>query len=286
MLMLTNAERWWLRGAWALIIACGVGGFVEIQAQNSKPLPTPKIHPSAPCPEESVKGGGCCLGSPTRPLPASDWIATPLWEIRVPPPPPPLPPVEWLLPTPVYSGNIEMDRATVTWKLLPPDLKPVEGMKRERSAVAAIVVHRRCDEGEVEVIILEPKATSFTDRGVLPGRSYRYSVFVRGDEGIKRAINPTLRTIDKDGEGMAEGRVPEWHRITLLGGDREHAIFEVESYNPMKSKWESKVLQGSPGKGIGATGWTLEGMRFDKFTLQAVLVDERLERREISTKKK
>jgi hypothetical protein len=289
--MLTNVERGWLSGAWVLIITCSVMGFAGIQAQNSKTLPAPGISAKDDCPPDPIHYTPPELiwGKvipPTR-VPSDPWTTGFKPVIVEPPPPPPKPPVHLVLPWTLYSGEVGMDRAAVAWKLQEPDLKAIEGMKRERSTPQAIVIHRTCDNGEVDAIfLLDPKETSFTDREVKPGHSYRYSVFVRGVEGIKRQVNPTVRAIDKDGEGAAEGRVPEWHKVVLMGGDREHAILNVESYNPMKSKWESRIFHGSPGQPIGETGWTLEGMRFDKFTLEAVLVDDRLEKRVISTKKK
>ena len=175
-----------------------------------------------------------------------------------------------------------MDRATLTWSL--KEFKP--GLYQKASAPEAILIHRQCDGGEIErVATLDPKATSFEDRDVLPNRSYRYWVLVRGLEGLKSYKDSTVRPFDKEGEGSVAGVVPSWQKVRLIGGDREHAILGVDSYNPVKGRWEPRIVKASPGQEIGVTGWRLERLRFDKFTLTAEATDDRLEKRELSTKK-
>lgn len=289
--MLTSKERWLVAGAWAAIIACGAGGALLIHARpepQSAPVSRPTICKGPQGPWTNTGMVNLLkiqeIISPVR-APVTPYVACILpkiilIEVKGPTP------IEKLLPTLLYSGKVGMDRATLAWTWKEPKLLWSREIIQHRSAPTAIVIHRQCDGEEIEPIaVLDPKTTSFEDRGVQPNRSYRYWALVRGEEGIQSYIN-SVRTVDHPGEGSVEGTIPSWHKVKLIGGDREHAILNLESYLPDKSVWEKKVVRVSPGEKIGATGWTLEGLRFDKFTLVADVTDDRSEKREISTKDK
>jgi len=172
----------------------------------------------------------------------------------------------------------------LSWSLREPTIK--DPKKEVRSAPQAFLVHRQCDGGEIDrIATLDPKVTSFEDRDLQPRHSYRYWILVRGEEGPVFYPAKNAPVVDREGEGRVDGVVPAWHKVKLTGGDREHAILAVESYNPMTGKWDTRRILTSPGQPIGATGWTLERLRFDKSTLVAEVKDDLRETREISTKK-
>jgi len=286
---MSDKNRWILAGAWALLVAGGLGGAALIQRHleprpvadlPKEPLerPKPKKDPG----EEARRRLAASLEVITpKILPKTDAAAT-LWTtIHVPPPPPPAPPVLVIMPTALYSGTVDLDRTRLSWKLSALSMNT----KGERSQPEAILIHRQADGGEIErIAVLDPKVTSFEDFEVQPGRSYRYWVVLRGAEGLKDG-NQAAPLIEKEGEGLVEGRTPEWIKIRLVGGDASRAILNVETYNPLKGRWETTVAQAALGQPIGRTGWTLERTRFDRFTLIAELKDDRSEIRLFSTRK-
>lgn len=284
--MLSLKERWMLAGAWGLIVVCGMTGAVCI-GRSSSPAPAlgtrPRIRVDSPPPigdrTEEVLRKWQTVIAPVR-VPVTPYVGcitpTILWVEKPAPPS-----VEFVLPTPLYSGKVELDRTLLTWSLR----EPQEGPLVKRGALRAIVIHRTCDDGEVErIAVLSPKATSFEDREVRPNRSYRYWVLVRGEEGTKEYRIDHVRLVEREGEGTVEGAVPSWHKVRLIGGDKEHAILGVDSYNPGKGRWESRIVRTSPGRAIGETGWTLDRIRFEKFTLHADVTDDLRETRELSTR--
>ncbi len=285
--MLSLKERWMLTGAWGLIVVCGMTGLMWAQGPSSRPPPAvARAEPDGGQP------------GPKRERPPEVWVQwqTVMAPVRVPVTPyvgcisPKIvwkeidapPPLEFVLPTPVYSGSIELGRTLLTWSLR----EPKEGPTVKRSVPQAILVHRTCDDGEVErIAVLSPKTTSFEDRELRPNHSYRYRVLVRGEEGTKEYRVDHVRFVEREGEGTVQGAVPSWHKVRLIGGDKEHAILGVDSYNPGKGRWESRIVRTSPGRAIGDTGWTLDRLRFEKFTLLAEVTDDLRETRELSTRK-
>lgn len=288
--MLSMRDRWLILGAWALLAASTVAGFCLINARvPATPEPTPAVPPPPP-PEPTGNRAmdrfwKCqeVLTSVHRPQTPYVGCMVPTIIEVVKPKPPPGP--TRVLPVALYSGKFEMDRANLSWNLRNPVIDPKD-KKFVLSAPQAFLIHRQCDGGEIErIAILDAKATSFEDRDVQPNHSYRYWVLVRGEEGA--IVYPATRApvVDREGEGSVEGTVPAWHKVKLLGGGRDHAILSVESYNPKTGQWETKRVLASPGQAIGASGWTLERMRFDKSTLVAEVKDDLRDAREISTKK-
>jgi hypothetical protein len=292
--MLSSKERWILTAAWATMIAVGVGSFLVIHARTESAMAELAKVPTQPgCGWTPKSTRNITMEkfwrnqeviSPVR-VPSNDYVACLVPTIIVPPLPPPPPPKELLPPVALYSGTFEMDRATVSWKLQPATLNPTAKFKQMRSDARAIVIHRRCDTGEVQrIAVLDPKATSFEDRDVEPNHSYCYWILVRAEKGLTdRAGHAPV--LEEEGEGAAQGTVPAWHKVKLIGGDRDRAFFTVESYQAAAGKWETKRVMAVPGQPIGATGWTLEGLRFDRFTLVAEVRDDLRETRMISTKK-
>lgn len=284
--MMRDKNRWILAGTWTLLVACAIGGYALIQAQNEpKPVafvPAKGLPPELPedPAKEARKRLLICLTVPPPPKPGSDFIGYLQPKVIVVEKDPIYKQV--LMPAVLlYSGAVEIDRSLLTWKLIPVDPK-FQGIK---STPKAILIHRQVDGGEIErIAVLEPKAVTYEDRDVLPGRSYRYWVLLHGMEGLQVDINPPP-LVDKPGEGVVEGRTPEWIKIHLVGGDASRAIMNVETYNPLKGRWETTVAQAAVGQPIGRTGWTLERTRFDRFTLIAEVKDDRSEIRLLSTRK-
>lgn len=287
--MLTLKEKWMLAGAWGLIVACGVIGMACLSGSEPQPAREsftlqPSFCGTVKISEEPLQRlrlwqeafgpvrvpvtpyVGAIISEPICILPVGRETVTPVM----------------LAVLPLYSGMVEMDRALLSWSLKKVPVNP----DCEISKPQAILIHRQCDDGEIErIAVLDPKTTSYEDRDIRPECSYRYYVLVRGDEGVRSSYKPsTVRPVDKMGEGSVEGRVPAWTRVRLVGGDARNAILGVDSYNPQKARWESRIVRASPGQAIGDTGWTLERLRFDKFTLVAEATDERFQKREFSTK--
>ncbi|HLF95363.1 MAG TPA: hypothetical protein VJB14_17985 [Planctomycetota bacterium] len=286
--MLSTQERWKVAGAWGLIVACGMTGLIGLRRSSAPSAPPARVgrapHPPPPTPGRDLAQESLIRWqtgvAPVR-VPVTPYVGCIIPSIILVEKPDP-PPVEFVLPTPVYSGKVELDRTLLTWSLR----EPKEESRLKRAVPRAIVIHRTCDSGEVErIAVLSPKATSFEDREVRPNRSYRYWVLVRGEEGTKEHRIDHVRLVDREGEGAVEGAVPSWHKVRLIGGDKEHAILGVDSYNPGKGRWESRIVRASPGWAIGETGWTLGRIRFEKFTLHADVTDDLRETRELSTRK-
>jgi hypothetical protein len=294
--MSKNAERWWLASAWALIAACGVSGVLRIQSRSGA-VPEPAFfeaganRPPKPASDPTRKAWDRFHRSqdvigPIR-VPVTPYVGYLIPEIILGPSRPEGPGIQFILPRLIYSGKAGMDRVTLTWSLEEPKLTTTKEVIQKRAGPRALVIHRQTELGEFEpVAVLDPTAKSFEDRGVEPNHSYRYWVLVRGEEGVDRGRVSTVRTVDQEGVGEAEVRIPSWHRVALKGGDREHAILAVDSYNPQVDRWESRTVLAAPGQKIPGTGWTLEGMRFDRSTLWAEVRDDRQEKRDLSTKKK
>jgi hypothetical protein len=293
--MAKNLERWCLASAWAVILTCGAAGVLFIRSEN-RIRPEPPLGraepapPSKPAPDPVRRAWDRFQASqeviPSIRVPLTPYVGCMIPELRMTEIPQG-PWTQFILPKLLFSGTVGMDRATVTWTLEEPKLVSTPELVQKRSAPKAIVIHRQYEDGEFEPLaVLDPRAKFFEDREVQPNRSYRYWVFVRGDEGSARGHVTTVRTLEREGTGDAEIRVPAWHRVTLKGGDREHAILGVESYNPQKGKWETRTVMASPGQKIQATGWMLEGMRFDRSTLVAEVTDDRQDKRDLSTRKK
>lgn len=285
-----SKERWLLAGSCLAIALCGSAGLVAVHGRlTAPPLAfTPEPQRPLPPPQDPGKEARERLQKSLQVIHPSvkptDHLGYLIPRIIENPKDGP----DWkefhLLPTPLYSGTVEIDRARLTWKLAPPDLK-APGIKRVASPAEAVVIHRQMDGGEIErVAVLDPKESMFEDRDVQPGRLYRYWVLVRGLEGVH---SPTSKPVpvDKAGENAVEGRTPEWVKVKLIGGDAAHAILGVETYNPVKGRWESSTVQTTVGGPIGRTGWTLERLRFDRFTLLAEVRDDRFETRDLSTRK-
>jgi hypothetical protein len=288
--MLSSRERWILTGVWAIIAGSGVLGFLWTRSPAESPKAELPLHVAVPTPRpprenpvEVELAKWTKAPAPVR-TPVSPFVAGLMPEIKWIEKDPPTP-KEFLLPKPIYSGRVELDRVTLEWSLRNPTLKNTPDLVQVRSAPEEILIRRRCENGELEqVAVLDAKATVYVDRDVRPNHFYEYWILVRGKEGIERYNNTTVRTVESEGSGRLEARVPAWHKVKLVGGDSSRAILSIDAYNPEKGRWDSSILRVTPGSPIGTTGWTLDRMRFDKSTLVAEVRDDRLERRELSTR--
>jgi hypothetical protein len=167
----------------------------------------------------------------------------------------------------------ELGRTTFSWRLADPPARLEPHETPSRAEVKALVIERRRGDGAFEPVArLDGKATSFTDATVEPTRTYSYRVVVEcaaddvcGSCGRKLpAAGPA--------EESPEVRLPHPWRVRLLGGDAKVAILRVETWE--KGAWVAKQHTVRPGQRVGATGWTLGGLRFEKSTLVANFADE------------
>jgi hypothetical protein len=286
--MMKNANRWLLGGTWAFLGMSVIGGMALLDRRlHPQPVPEPaQTHPYLrPPPTDPGQEARDRLARSLQvvrptPRPGNDGIACLTPAITFYEKPAGEDPVT-LLPTLTYRGRVEIDRGILTWTLSGPSMNA----KGLRSTPEAIVIHRQSDGGEIErIAVLDPKAVAYEDLDVQPGRAYRYWVLVRGPEGVVKKQVP-IPILEKEGEGLVEGRTPEWVKVHLMGGDSTRAILSVETYNPVKARWETSVVHAAVGQPIGRTGWTLERTRFDRFTLVAEAKDDRSEIRLLSTRK-
>ncbi len=86
-------------------------------------------------------------------------------------------------------------------------------------------------------------------------------------------------------EAAIEVGAPANRRLRLMGGvDAKIAFLRSETYNRERKQWVPADHRARPGERVGGTGWTLDALRFDGFTLTADVTDENGVPRTISTK--
>jgi hypothetical protein len=129
-----------------------------------------------------------------------------------------------------------------------------------------------------------PKERSFTDLSTEPRLTYRYWVELTGDESVYDSYPPVAKPATKGLHLSAEARTPAATRVKLVGGDKDNGILKVETYDRAQKKWVGKLVQTAPGRAVGTSGWTLNGLRFDNFTLVADVTDDEGVDRVLNTK--
>ena len=181
-----------------------------------------------------------------------------------------------ILPLPVVGeAKADLDGTKITWTLTDPQVELLSWMRRTAAKPSGFIVERQCEDGRVERIAqVGPEARSFTDLSTEPRLTYRYGVLVTGEETVRSSYPPVLERVTKGLNVWAEARTPSATRVKLIGGDRSTAFLRVETYDRTQKKWIPKTVMAAPGREVGSSGWTLNGLRFDNFTLVADVSDD------------
>jgi len=68
--------------------------------------------------------------------------------------------------------------------------------------------------------------------------------------------------------------LPSDVRVKLIGGGPNHAVLRVETYDRDKKYWVPKTVLANPGEPIDGTGWSLNSLTMNTFTLAAEATDD------------
>jgi hypothetical protein len=182
-----------------------------------------------------------------------------------------------ILPVPVIgTARADLDGAAFSWTVKDPEVALLSWMRRKEASPTGFIIRRQCGNGPVtDLAKVGPKDRSFTDLYTEPLKTYRYWVLVTGPESDLVLDPPVLKPATKGLNASAETLTPSAARVKLVGGDKDNAVLRVETYDRAQKKWiAGKAMMTVPGRGIGASGWTLKGLRFDNFTLVADVTDD------------
>jgi hypothetical protein len=183
----------------------------------------------------------------------------------------------FILPVPVAgSTRSDLDGTTLTWTLEDPQVKLQSWQHWNRAKVAGFFVERQCGEGlRQRIATLGPDAKSYMDLSAEPKSTYRYWVLSTGDETLLSSYPPEKQRVTRGLDLAAQTTTPSATRVRLIGGAKDYGILRLETYSRELKKWVAgKALTTAAGRGIGASGWTLKGLRFDNFTLVADVTDD------------
>jgi hypothetical protein len=245
----------------------------------------PMTHPAPPSPPgvpplllgwarpAPARGSSCVISDPLAPAPPWTACIRPV-ALGVPLPHPRT--SIRVLPIAVMSRpRADLSGTTISWTLRDPDVQLSPWMDRKNAAPEGFVVWRQRAGGAVETLAtLGPQARSYADLSTEPLQTYRYWVAAGGQESDLSLDPPVLRPVSKGDPAGMEVRTPSAERVRLVGGDLAAAVLRVETYDRKEMKWIARTVMASPGRRIGSAGWTLNGLSFDKFTLEAHVTDE------------
>jgi len=276
--------------AWGLMAAVGSLSSWRISQ-------TPKVDPIIAMLEKDLHPEGRVMPPPPpvpvwnnpwdKTLPQARPVGLGAGDVYVPPPPPPPPPP----PAPVYAlplakvgeAKSDLHGITITWTMSENGISVASEMTVLPSKPAGFVIQRQCEDGVAETLAkVGPEVRSFADLSTAPRQTYRYWVLVTGEETNRDTMKKEMVT--KGLPASAEARTPSNVRLKLVGGDRTIATLRVETYDRTQKKWIPKTVMADPGRDVGSSGWTLNGLRFDNFTLVAELTDDGGVVRVLSTK--
>jgi hypothetical protein len=182
-----------------------------------------------------------------------------------------------ILPLPVAGeAKADLNGATFSWTLKDAEATLRPWMKRKEAAPTGFIIRRQCGDGPVvDIAKVGPKERSYTDLSTEPIKTYRYWVLATGQESDLVVDPPTLKPVTKGLNASKETTTPSAARVKLVGGGKDNAVLSVETYDRAQKKWiAGKATTTVPGRGIGTSGWTLKGLRFDNFTLVADVTDD------------
>lgn len=189
------------------------------------------------------------------------------------------------LPVP-QTATSTLDGTTLTWSLVEPKAELKYYMVRNENKPTGFLIKRQCGDGDVESLAeVGAKALSYVDLTCKPRLTYRYWVVAKGLESDLTADPPPMRSVVKGLVTSAETRTPSDTRAKLIGGGNQGSAFvRIDTYDRASKKWIGKTAAAAPGQKIGASGWTLNRLRFDNFTLVADVTDDEGVDRVLTTK--
>lgn len=176
-----------------------------------------------------------------------------------------------------------LDGTTITWSLTEPKAELKYWMRRKEARPTGYIIKRQAEDGRIEEIDrVGPKATSYVDLTPQPRMTYRYWVVATGSESDLATRPPVLAPVVKGLDASAKTRTPAATRMKLIGGDKANAFLRSEVYSRAEKKWVGRTVMVVPGRKVD--GWTLNGLRFDNFTLVADVTDDEGVDRVLTTK--
>ena len=178
------------------------------------------------------------------------------------------------LPVPTTATST-LDATTLTWSLVEPKAELKYWMKRTESKPTGFLIKRQCGDGDVENLAeVGAKALSYIDLTCKPRLTYRYWVVAKGMESDLTLDLAPLKSVVKGLVTSVETRTPSDTKAKLVGGDKGNAFVRIDTYDRAAKTWVGRTAMAAPGQKIGASGWTLKGLRFDNFTLVADVTDD------------
>ena len=290
-----DANKWLLTGAWTAMAA--VGAFSIYKGSEA-----PKVDPAVEmlCRDlRKIQEGP--LGNPPGPVPRWNgkdvfgpvvdarpvapgvlYIAPKIIEVGVPHP---------IVPTKVLpfltlgKASAGLDGTTLTWSTEDKTIPLEKWRKQEPAKPTGFSVYRQeAGRPREKIAELDPTIRSYTDSSIEPLKTYFYSVTLQGMETDRTTDPGSLVPTTKEADRALNIRTPSFTRIKLVGGDKTHAVIRVETYNRTKNVWISKTVLAVPGERVAGTGWSLNALRFNEFTLVADVTDDDGAARVLSTR--
>jgi len=277
-------DKLMLWGAWALMAVVGALSAWKVSQ-------TPKVEPWIAAAEKALNPKVRVMDPPPA-IPAwnNPWDKTlpvarairPGGDVVLPRlmyvdgPPHPLMDV-FVLPYPVVAeAKPDLNGTTLTWTLQnPPQEKLASWMTQKPAKPEGFLIQRQCGDEKAETLAkVGPEVKTFTDLSTEPRKTYRYWVLVTGKETNRTAYPPVQEPVTKGLPEAATAKTPSATRVKLVGGDKDQAVLRVETYDRTQKKWIAKTIVVAPGRDVGTSGWILNGLKFDKFTLVADLTDD------------
>jgi hypothetical protein len=289
-------DQWLLTGAWVTMAAAGAFSIYMVhttshldptierratdlnEAQNRqgpKPLPGPIPRSSLPSRTDLRAGYFTPTEESTRFHPKFVGEGRPPRDRDI-----------LVLPFPVMeAAQADLDGVKVTWRTEQREVEHQPWMIPKATAPSGFMVMRESRLGEPEKIAeLGPAARSFADLFIVPRQTYTYWVLVKGLETDRSNNDGNLVSVTNPTDRPVSANTPVATRLKLVGGDKTHAVLQVETYDRTKKAWVAKTALAAPGELVDGTGWSLKGLRFEKFTLVADLTDDDGVARVLSTR--
>lgn len=275
-------DQWLLTGAWAAMAATGAFSLYKVSESpkvdptiaeladkltkaRGKEIPVPPMPPTFEPPRGPVAG----YVTPEEPQTRfrSRLVGTPV---------DPKPITVQVLPFPVMgSATPDLNGVVVRWSTEQRAVPLLVKMTAVAAKPSGFSVWRQTgDQPKAKIADLPAGATSYTDLSAEPRQTYFYWVSLTGAETTRADRSGRMQETTNLADSPVKAVTPRNTRMTLIGGDRKHAVLKVETYDRAKKAWTGKTAMVSPGETIPGMGWSLKSLRFDEFTLVAGVTDD------------
>src|SRR5882672_1248875 len=173
------------------------------------------------------------------------------------------------------SVKTELDGVTLVWFQESRKARLHEFTERAGAQASGFTVLRQVGDGEILPIAeLGPEAKSYTDLSVKPRQTYHYWVSLTGLETDRTVYAGKLLPVTNRTDTPVKAVLPSDVRVKLIGGGPNHAVLRVETYDRDKKYWVPKTVLANPGEPIDGTGWSLNSLTMNTFTLAAEATDD------------